>query len=303
MATLVPWQDAPQQAPASTVKMSSVVGAGGNSDYFDSLPEKVKPLMNQLLEGRLGIGRMGVDKNLMTRLMIEAPNIDPAFDNSTFANRKAIRLEYASQKNGTAGANMTSLNTAIHHLTNLYDDYQGLNNGNTPWVNRKENELLAGNFGGMGDSVGLLKNKVAKQQFYGSAVDADANAVSEELAKVFRASGMSVQEVDAWKSKINQNMTPAEMKGVIGSAIKLMQGRFDPLVNNYNNALNTKHDQSFFMTQKANEDYARVRAGTATPDSAYIPSDTKASSPAVTIVRTGMYGGKKVTEYSDGSIK
>jgi hypothetical protein len=286
-------------APVSTIPLSPVV-QNGNMDYYNTIPDHIKPMVNAVIEGRVpSSGRNSVDKKFMTNLIMAASNIDPTFDATVFQNRQNVRKEYSDTKGG-AGANMQALSTAIHHLGSLYDNYQGMNNTDTPWVNKAENYLLDSNVGGFGSVLGL-KNKVANTQFYQGKVGSDANAVSEELAKVFRSSGMSEQDVNAWRSKINPDMTPTQMKGVIGEAINLMNGRFDPLVSRYNQVLGTSKDKSFFMTPSALKDLERVQKGTATPDSPYIPPEqtVKKSTTAPSATANGSSPAVQVHGYWD----
>jgi hypothetical protein len=59
------------------------------------------------------------------------------------------------------------------------------------------------------------------------------NAVADELAKVFRSSGMSDTEIHAWKSTLSENNSPDQFKAVIKQGLGLLESRVEALKDQY----------------------------------------------------------------------
>ena len=306
MATLAPWVDTPAptaqpataQAPADSMLDSNKLPSGSNEDIFNSLKPEYKPIMLSLLNGRMPpTGRNGLDKNFVTKMMIVGNQIDPNFDATVFKSRQQTQSDYGGS--GVSGKKRSSINTAMAHLANLEQNYTGLNNGDTHWINEAENNALNGNLLGFGTKIGL-GNKVRSTQGYLATANRNVSDLAGELATIFRTGGgMAEGDITREIKGLDLNQAPTAMNGQITGAVTDLQGKIESMVESYNQTMGTHKTVADFLDKKALATYERMAAGGFGK-----PIDkAQPSTSAVTVVRTGMYGGKKVTEYSDGSIK
>lgn len=267
----------------SSIPPSPTLPDHANLDYYNSLPEHVKPMVNALIEGRMpSTGRNGMDKNVMTQLIGIANTIDPTFDASVFNARNKTNQDFSA--GGATGKKLGSISTAMKHLQIFEQDYNKLNNrdfGGT-YLNSAENSLKS-----------LYDPKL--QGAIGST-QADVNGLAGELANAFRSTGMSERDIKEQRELLSTNATPSSTKGSLESTVKLLEGKFQPQVDSYNRTMGTNKTVSDFMSPDAKLVYDRINNGKALQ-----PPVQTIASPTKTVVQTGMYGGKKVNKYSDGS--
>jgi hypothetical protein len=268
MATLVPWVDTPAQ-PTAPVQQSKVdnldlpdtLPNGANRQMFDSLNDNVKPMVLSLLNGRMpSTGRNGMDKDFMTKLYLVGNQIDPNFDATTFKTRQQTRTDYGA--GGTTGKKRTSIMAAMAHLGNLEQNYMGLNNGDTPWINEAENNALNSNLLGLGTKIGL-GDKVRNTQGYLAGANRNISDLSGELANAFRTGGgMSEADITRELSGLNVNQAPSAMKGQVTAAVQDLHGKLQPMVDSYNQTMGTNLTVSDFLTEpKARAIYNRMESG------------------------------------------
>ena len=86
-----------------------------------------------------------------------------------------------------------------------------------------------------------------------AAVKTNAEAVSHELAKVFRQTGMSEAEIRAWNERLKESSTPAQQQGIIEEAVTLMEGRLNALAERYNQGMGTTKNPLELLTPKSQE--------------------------------------------------
>ena len=116
----------------SSIPPSSVLPENANLDYYNSLPDHVKPMVNALIEGRMpSTGRNGMDKNVMTPLIGIANTIVPPFDASVFNARNKTNQDFSAS--GKTGMGMQSVSKSMNHVQLLEQDYNKLNNNNIPY--------------------------------------------------------------------------------------------------------------------------------------------------------------------------
>jgi len=173
----------------------------------------------------------------------------PDYDATKYAERNKVQQDFTS---GKSADNVLALNTAISHLGRLSDSYDKLNNSSMPLYNSLVNSV--------GSALGN-----SNIQTNATSVDADAMAVSHELASVFRRTGMSEGEINAWQDKINSNMAPAQKKAMIDQAVGLMQGRLEALSDRYNQGFSTQKTPLEMVSPEAQATITRLQGGSATP--------------------------------------
>ena len=207
-----------------------------NDAFLQTLDPQIAAQVKAYADGRLPIPAGFALKSPYFQNMLRlVGQYDPSFD---FVNANARAATRKSFSAGPDAANVAALNTAIYHLGSLKDAFDALDNTRFPTYNAVANTV--------GEELG---NAGVQQGVAG--VNAKAQAVAEELAKVFRAQGMSESEVNAWKSKINTNSSPATSNETIKSALDLMDGRLQALADKYNAGMGTTADPVQLLKPKA----------------------------------------------------
>lgn len=227
-----------QQAPST----AALTG----DDFLKTLPPSAALQVKSLAEGKMPFPGGFALKSPYWQQMIQAVGqYDPTFDAVNYNARAGTRKDFTS---GKTAQNITALNTAMSHLDSLNNAYNELGNSDYPSYNKIAN---------------YLGNATGNQKIQGDTarVSTDAEAVSHELAKVFRSTGMSEGEIKAWKEKIDTNTTPAQQKAVIGGAIDLMNGRIQALGQQYNKGMGTTKDGLELLSPEAQQAYQRLSGG------------------------------------------
>lgn len=215
-------------------------------DFLKSLPPAAATQVKSLAEGKMPFPGGFALKSPYWQQMIQAVGqYDPSFDAVNYNARSATRKDFTS---GKSAQNITALNTAMSHLDSLNNAYNDLGNSDYPMYNKVSNWL--------GNATGNQKIQADT-----SRVSTDAEAVSHELAKVFRSTGMSEGEIKAWKEKIDTNTTPAQQGAVIQSAMDLMNGRIQALGEQYKQGMGTTKDGMELLSPEAQAAYQRLSSG------------------------------------------
>lgn len=216
--------------------------------FLQRLTPQAAAQVKALAEGRMAFPSGFALKTPYWQNMLSAVSqYDPNFDAVNFNSRLATRKSFTS---GPDANNIAALNTAMSHLSTLQDAYQTLDNSDVPYYNQAINFV--------GNAVG---NKTIQTNT--ANVSADSEAVSHELAKVFRSTGMSEGEIDAWKNKISTSAGPAQSTALINSALNLMDGRLQALGAKYNQGMGTTTDPIQLLSPEAQTAYTKLRsAGT-----------------------------------------
>lgn len=168
--------------------------------------------------------------NEREKLITMASQVDPTYDQSTFASKNAIMKSY--QGGGKGAQTVNALNTAINHLYLLSQNAKDLGNTNFPAVNSIKNTI----------QTQLGGNKATN-------FTQTANAVASEMANVMKQSGATDSEISAFKQGFNPNMSPEQMQGVINEMIQLMAGRLQALQGQYENGMGKPSNYSFITPE------------------------------------------------------
>lgn len=148
---------------------------------------------------------------------------DPNYDQTQYGTKSAVRKSFTS---GPDSQNIKSLNTVAHHLDQLDQANDALNNGNTQLLNQIGN---AYNVKVAGKSAPVVFNAVK-------------NAVSGELGSIFKNSGATDPEIANIGSTISNSLSKGINKDVISTDVGLVQGRLKALQFKYENGMGKPAD-------------------------------------------------------------
>lgn len=224
------------------------VGNTGNNASGEAFLQTLSPaaanMVKAITEGRQPMPSGFILKTPFGQQLMAAVNkYDPTFD---FVNANARMNTRKSFTSGADAQNIAALNTAMAHVNTLSGAFNDLGNTPYPMLNTAKNYL--GNQ--MGNSA--IQTNTAN-------VSTDAEAVSHELAKVFRSTGMSEGEINSWKDKINTSASPDQMKATINSALDLMEGRMQALAEKYNQGMGTTKQGLELLSPQAQQAYTSLR--------------------------------------------
>ena len=236
------------QPASSTVGDPSLTGEA----YLQSLPEGIRSQVKSIVEGRMQPpSGFALKSPQIQFLMKAAAQYEPGFDLTKWGARAATAKDFAS---GQAAKNVTSLNTVIGHLGDLKRAADELDNYSIPVINEIGNAYHNATGGAKVNNFNLARN-----------------AVADELAKVFKGSGISDHEIAQWKSTLNAAQSPDQLKGAVKTAISLMESRLSALNDQRDRGMATQSEPRSLLNDKSQkalkevEDWAN---GTAKPSKA-----------------------------------
>lgn len=129
---------------------------------------------------------------------------------------KAVLKDFTS---GKSAQSLNSFNTASEHLNLLSKLGDALQNGDLPSVNRLGNSFATATGGAAPTSFNMAKN-----------------AVAGEVAKVFK--GVATEgEIKSISDTVNNSQSPAQLKGAIDTAQKLMDSKRGALMEQYDQGI------------------------------------------------------------------
>lgn len=134
---------------------------------------------------------------------------NPPFQSFGAATKAGVAKAFTS---GKQGANVNALNTALGHLDTLKNVYSTLGNTDARLMNVPLNKLRQN-----ANDPQIMKAITA------------LNAVKGEAANVFKGTGATDQEIASWDKVFNENLTPAQMMGVIQTTGTLFNSRLNAL--------------------------------------------------------------------------
>lgn len=212
--------------------------------FLQTLPPSAASQVKAIAEGKMPFPSGFALKTPYWQQMLSAVSqYDPSFDAVNYNARSKARGSFTS---GPDANNITALNTAMNHAASLKDAYDSLGNTNYPAYNSLTNYL--------GNALGSQNTQTNT-----AAVAARGHALSGELAKVFRSSGMAESDIKAWEDKLSTSATPAQSKEILNSAMDLMEGRLSALAEKYNQGMGTSKQGIELLSPAAQKAYLKVR--------------------------------------------
>lgn len=219
--------------------------ASGTLDGTDAIVQAI-------IDGRKSLSAAEMKSPYGQNLMSLVAKKDPAFDLVNYGARAKTRNDFVA---GKSAENIKAINTAIAHMGALDEQMTSLGNSDSSVYNTAANWL--------GKNVGrdpALQEKLA-------SVSATAEGVAGEMAKVFRSTGMSEHEINAWREKFKDNTTPAGQRGTMRAAMHMLQGRMDAIGEQYTNGMGTSAQPLTMLTPEAQQIFDRLNGTKKAPAS------------------------------------
>lgn len=209
---------------AEAKKNAALPSDGMGEAALEGLSEQDKNMVKKIANYDIGATAGAMRSPQWIRWMKLASAYDPTFDQAQFNVRAGVRKDFTS---GKSANNIRSLNTVIGHLDTLKNAAANLNNTNF-------------------DTLNAVKNWGAKRTGKGAPVgfDSAAHAVESEAAQLFKGMGATDQEIKAWRSTLNTNMSPEQLSTSIGTMLELMGSRMKALDETYSKGIGKPRDFS-----------------------------------------------------------
>lgn len=224
--TVAPY--APAGADAAGGPANDLTG----DEFLKTLDPGRANMVKAIVEGRMSPpSGMSLKSPQVQGWVRDAAQYEPGFDLTKWSQRNSTVKDFAS---GKAAGSVTSLNTVVGHLGDLTDKVDALNNYRIPLAN----------------SVGNFVNEKTGDPRVNN-FNLARNAVSDELAKVFRQTGMSDHEIGQWKSTLNADMSPEQLKGAVKTAVGLLESRLNALHDQRTRGMNTSLQPTDLLNEKS----------------------------------------------------
>jgi len=187
---------------------------------------------------------MGAQKGRGAFLAQAVTQYDPTFDVRNYAMRQKTLNSF---KSGPIGEQVKALNTVAGHLDDMLKASTKMNNFRyVPAINAPYNAIR-----------GQLSTDYQRAS---AGFEANASAVAGEMAKVFRASGMSRADFEDWSKLLKHNASPETIKGAVEKAVHLIDSRMDALKNQWYQGMGDKVPFTA-IEPKAQAIFDRLRGG------------------------------------------
>jgi hypothetical protein len=254
---------------------------GGLGSIFGSAPEatspETAPIVQAIIEGRKALTPSEMKSPYGQGLLALVAQKDPSFDLINYNARAKMRNDAVA---GKTAENIKAINTAIAHVGQLNDQMTALGNTDSAAYNTAANWL--------GSNVGMNKDLQGKM----SSVDTTAEGVAGEMAKVFRSTGMSEGEINAWRKKFNTNTTPGAQQGVMQSAMHMLQGRMEAINDQYQKGMGTTAQPLQLLTPQSQKIFDRLSGKSSAQNQPYAqPSGNQVDHPSDINDLLKKYGG------------
>lgn len=228
------YRDATQKTPITGgVEAPPPIPAG--SLKIEQVPDADRPYVQGMLDYRLPMptGYALARSPVWMHRVDLATAVDPSFDVTQYAARQKARGAFTS---GKEAQNIRGLNTAVGHIDSLVNAAAAMQNGNWSDANAALNLLSqhAPVTAGLKERQGAATNIRAK-----------FNAVTGELASIFKQSGATDQEIASWKNTVGGDpaaATPKQWKAFVDGSLELMGSRMTALTNQYEVAMGKPKD-------------------------------------------------------------
>lgn len=180
------------------------------ADYLATLPRDQANIVKGMVDGTIAPpSSFALAKPYWTKMISAAQAYDPTFDATKWGGRVAGVKDFSA---GKSAEMVRSANQTLHHVGQLLDSMDSLNNGSYPLINRAGNAIAEAT--GSGTQGAFRTN---------------AHAVAEELSKVFKGSNLSDTEIKSWESNLNENMSPEQQRAQVAKLRDLLQGSLQAL--------------------------------------------------------------------------
>jgi hypothetical protein len=203
---------APIAAPAGSNNSDGGLGDGSltGKDYLATLSPRDQNTVLSMSEGRMPPpNSFARAKPYWQQRIAAAQQYDPTFDETQWGTRAAGAKDFGS---GKSSEMVRSANQTLGHLSTLVDKMDNLKNGSYPLANYVENAASSATGGGAVTGFNQA-----------------ANAVADELSKVYKGAGISDAEIKAWKDNLSPNASPAQQREAVSTASELLHHALNAL--------------------------------------------------------------------------
>jgi hypothetical protein len=192
--------------------------------YFKSMNPQQAEMVKSIVENRMApptANAMSSKTSPYPAAFAAAARLDPDVDATKYAARIAGQRDWA-----TKGAEQArALNQTIAHQSEaLVGAMKGLDNGNTPIINK----------------VGNLWSEHVDGSGKVPAFRTAAHAVVDELGKVFKQNNLSDTEIRKWEENLPASMSPEQQRAQIRTFQQLMSGAMSSLEDKRRLAIGTR---------------------------------------------------------------
>lgn len=200
-----------------TVDLSVKPTGRGNSAFgtitkWEDMPPEMQYLGKQTYEGNIEIEKLGYKEKTQAALAANeyARHHDlPSYQTFTGSVKAGTTKAFGY---GKPAMNVLSLNTAIGHAKSALDAFGKVSNTDQRLLNVPLNKARA-----MTNDPNIIK------------LQTTLNALSGELATVFKGSAGTDQEIGHWMNALSQDLTPIQAQSAIQQVNELLNSRLSAL--------------------------------------------------------------------------
>ena len=191
----------------------------------------VEGLAQAIAAGKLpGMSGFALARPRGQAVMARVMEINPTYDAGDYLAKNAALRGFSTGKEGTA---LRSFNVAVDHLNSLAELADQLDNGNVQAFNK------AANF------FATQSGSAAPTNF-----DAVKAIVAKEVVKAIVAGGGGVAEREELSNLISKANSPAQLKGVIGHYLDLMDAQRAGLLDQYERTTGRTDGEKAFSAKR-----------------------------------------------------
>lgn len=203
----------PQEAGAQPPQISG-------DEFLKTLNPNIASQVKALAEGRMAFPSGFALKSPYWQSLIQAVGqYDPTFDAVNYGARASTRKDFTS---GKAATQVNALNTVLGHLNGLSDAAEALNNTDYPALNSVLNTL----------SKAVGRPTVTN-------FDTIKKAVADEVTRVWRQAGGSVEDIKQAQSNLSGANSPDQLRGAIATYGELLKSKLGSLADQYKQGMGT----------------------------------------------------------------
>lgn len=227
------------QKPGGLYGQTQVIGdpkLSGDA-YLQSIDPNDRQTVLAAMQGRMRPPSGTVLKSPYWQgIMNAVRHLDPSFDEVTWQRRYKTAGSYAP--GGTQGDQVIALNTLINHVNELHEQYQSLDNSGSPAWNRVANFFE--------EETGAGKAGKALP-----AYRANAQAVAQEIEKLWRKGGGSEADIQGYLKSLRSSNSPEQEKQAIDKVLRLAYGRLIAMKKTYENAMGSSATGMNFVNRNS----------------------------------------------------
>lgn len=225
---------------ALPVKAADPNGAHGDA-YLGSIDPSQATMVKALSEGRMAFPTGTALKSPYWQQMLQdVAQYDPSFDAVNYNARAGTRKAFTS---GKEAQTINALNTVAEHLGLVSDDAAALNNTRFQLWNRIKNSAAEAT----GDPSISRFNTARK-------------AAADEVAKVWRASGGSMADIEENMKNLDAAQSPEQLNAAIGTLTQLIHGKISALQDQYKTGMGTTADPNRLVSPQAQAAFDKTLA-------------------------------------------